>query len=69
MSKSIAKPTYRILAALKLRRLSVPALARKHGVDDKTLYAALNGTRPGRHDNVRKAVAEARRAEKELAHV
>ncbi len=65
----MAKPTHRILAALKLRKLSVPALARKHGVHDKTLYAALNGTRPGRNDKVRKAVAEAQRAEKELAHV
>jgi len=66
MPKSIAKPTHRILAALKLRKLSVPKLAAKHGCDDKTLYAALNGTRPGRNNRVRRAVAEAHRAAEAL---
>ncbi len=67
--QSTAKPTHRILAALKLRKLSVPKLAQKHGVSDKTLYAVLSGNRPGRHAKVRKAVAEAHLAEEALRHV
>lgn len=69
MPKSTGKPTHRVLAALKLRRLSVPKLARKFGVSDKTLYAALNETRPGNCLKVQAAVAEARKAAEALSHV
>lgn len=69
MSKSTAKPTDRIRAALVLRSMSVPKLARKHGVSDKTLYAVLSGERPGKCPKVQRAVAEAMRAQEALAHV
>ena len=69
MAKSIAKPSHRVLAALKLHQMSVPQLARKHGANDKTLYAALNGTRPGKDAKVQKAVKEALRLEGALPNV
>jgi lambda repressor-like predicted transcriptional regulator len=69
VSKSNLKPTHRILAALTLHKLSVPKLAKKHGVSDKTLYAALSGARPGKDERVKRAVAEAHRAEEALANV
>lgn len=69
VAKSTVKPTARIRAALTLRNLSVRKLAQKHGVSDKTLYAALAGDRPGRNPRVRLAVAEAKRAAESLADV
>jgi transposase-like protein len=54
---------------LTLQNLSVRKLAQKHGVNDKTLYAALNGSRPGKDPKVESAVAEALRAEEALRNV
>ena len=61
MSKSTANPSRRVRAALLLRKASVPQIARKHGVSDKTCYAVLDGKRPGHDPKVKKAVAEMRR--------
>jgi len=47
----------RIRAALTLTKSSVPKIARAYGCSDKTLYAVLDGARPGNNKNVRKAVA------------
>lgn len=49
----------RIRAALMIRGLSVPKIARKHNVSDKTLYSVLNGTRSGtRAKGIKAAMAE-----------
>lgn len=69
MAKSIAKPSHRVLAALKLHKTSVPQLARKHGANDKTLYAAINGSRPGKDAKVQRALKEAQRLEEALPNV
>lgn len=54
---------------LLLPRFSVRQLALKHGVSDKTLYATLNGSRPGRDARVQKAVFEAHKTAEALANV
>ena len=59
MSKQI--PVTRVRAALLLRQLSVPKIARKHGVSDKSCYAVLAGKRPGNGKRVKRAVAEMHR--------
>jgi lambda repressor-like predicted transcriptional regulator len=53
-------------AALTLRGTSLPRLAAKHGANYKTLYATINGDRPGRDDKVRSAMAEIRRLVREV---
>lgn len=62
-------PATRVRAALTLRHTSVPKIAQKHGVNVKTCYAVLNGSRPGNCDRVRRAVAEMERiTEEALRH-
>lgn len=54
---------------LPLPRFSVRRIAQKHGISDKTLYATLNGHRPGRDERVQKAVSEVQKAVEALANV
>jgi hypothetical protein len=54
---------------LPLPRFSVRRIALKHGISDKTLYATLNGSRPGHDARVQKAVSEARKSAEALANV
>ena len=49
---------HRIRGALVLVKSSVPKIARKHGCNVKTLYAVLDGDRPGHDPKIRKAVAD-----------
>lgn len=60
MPKSITIPLPRIRAALTLRSLSIPIIARKHDASYKTCYAVLRGHRPGNNPKVKSAVAEMR---------
>ena len=61
-------PTHRVRAALTLQQVSIPQIARKHRVSDKTLYAVLDGTRPGKSPAIREAVAEINRRTREARH-
>lgn len=67
MAPSIKLNPRRVRAALLICKTSVPELARKHRVSQNTLYAVLNGTRPGRAPEVQKAVAEMDRIVREVA--
>jgi hypothetical protein len=49
---------YRIRGALTLVKSSVPKIALKHDCNVKTLYAVLDGARPGNDPKIRKAIAE-----------
>ncbi len=66
MPKSISIPLPRVRAALMLRKVSIPKIARKHGASYQTCYAVLNGTRPGHSPKVRRAVSEMRRIAQEV---
>lgn len=72
MTRSITNSPQRLRAALTLTKLSVPKIAQRHGVPDKTLYAVISGARPGRDPKVQAAVKEmeqlAEKAFRTLAH-
>lgn len=48
----------RVRAALLLAKTSVPQIAKRRGIGVSTLYAVLDGRRPGRDPKVRKAVGD-----------
>ncbi|MDE2106663.1 MAG: hypothetical protein KGL39_56125 [Patescibacteria group bacterium] len=50
-------------------RFSIRQVAQKHGVSDKTLYATLNGTRPGNNPRVQRAVEAVKKSAEALANV
>lgn len=58
MTRSITNSSQRLRAALTLMKLSVPMIARQHGVSEQTLYAVIRGARPGREAKVRAAVED-----------
>lgn len=62
MAKSM-RNSRAIRARLLLKGTSIPKIARKHGAKVPTVYAVLNGSRPGtRTPEVQKALEEIRRA-------
>lgn len=70
MSKSTVFPIQRIRAALTLRKVSIPKIARAHGASYQTCYAVLRGDRPGHDPKVKSAVREMHRITREesIAH-
>lgn len=48
----------RVRGALLMAKQSVPKIARRHGCSDKTLYAVIEGHRPGHDPKVQAAIAD-----------
>jgi hypothetical protein len=61
MPESIAN-AQQLRGRLIMAGTSVPKIAKKHGANVWTVYAALYGKRPGRDKRVQKALEEIRRA-------
>jgi hypothetical protein len=60
VSRSIPKKIdpRRVRAALLLAKTSVPQIAKQRGCAVSSLYAVLDGRRPGRSANIRQAVVD-----------
>ena len=56
----------RIRAALLLAKTSVPQIAKNRGCGVSSLYAVLDGKRPGRDANIKQAVGDMERIVREV---
>lgn len=63
---SIKMNPHRVQGALKMARHSVPKIARANKVPVSTLYAVIDGARPGRDPKVQRSIRQIEAIMKEV---